>query len=158
MMTFEWVLLRDLKLYPGVATIGGIHIDGAVECVTLEDPVREQWDGDAHKWIWKPEFKQPKATAIPSGRYKLIIDKSERFQRPMPHILNVPDFDGIRIHNGGTVEDTDGCVLTGRDLHQYSGGLPYLTGSKVDAFPRFFAKLGAALELGNVFLTVSNGV
>lgn len=157
MTTFEWVMLRDVQRYATLATVGQVYIDGLVECVTLEDPVRELWDASLRKWIWRNTFKQPKATAIPSGRYKLVIDDSVRFQRLMPHLLAVPDFDGIRMHNGGTVEDTDGCPLLGRVVNESAGGLPYLSGSKMDAFPKFFSKLESALTMGEVWLTINNG-
>lgn len=157
MMTTEIKLLRNLKLFPGLATIGALTINEEPECVTLEDPVREVYSNGAKRWIWKEEFKLYGRTAIPSGRYPLVIDFSERFKRPMPHILNVPDYGGIRIHNGGTVLDTEGCPLTGREVRTGPDGMPYLTGSKQDAFPKFFLKLENALMLGYVFITISNG-
>lgn len=152
----DFVLKRDLRRFAN-ATAGLLLIAGQEECVTLEDPVREVWDAGAGKWVWSRSFKVAGMTAIPSGRYELVIDMSTRFNRMMPHILDVPDFDGIRIHNGGTVENTDGCPLTGRELHS-NNGVPFLTGSKADAFPRFFQKLEAALKMDRVFITIDNGV
>lgn len=154
----ELTLQRDINhALRRVATMGSLAIAGVPECVTLEDPVRELWDANRKIWHWDASFKQAHNTAIPSGRYEVIIDDSTRFGRPMPHVLDVPDFDGIRLHNGGTVADTDGCPLLGRELHIASGS-PYLSGSKADAFPRFFDKLEAALALGKVYLNVLNGV
>lgn len=155
----ELTLQRDINhASRRVATMGKLDFAGVPECVTLEDPVRELWDFNQRIWHWDASFKQAHNTAIPSGRYEVVIDDSVRFGRPMPHVLAVPDFDGIRLHNGGTVADTDGCPLLGRDLHLGPGAVPFLTGSKQDAFPRFFEKLQAALALGKVYLNVLNGV
>jgi dynactin complex subunit len=81
-------------------TIGKMYVDGVYECYTLEDVVR-----NGTKVLGK--------TAIPIGEYKLIVDASVRFKQDMPHILNVPDFTGVRIHSGNTSADTDGCILLG---------------------------------------------
>lgn len=94
------------------STAGDIYIDTMWHSFVLEDPVREQFlDGE---WVWKPEFKIPKKTAIPSGTYPLIVDFSQRFQRELPHILDVPDFTGVRFHPGNEPVDTEGCPLPGR--------------------------------------------
>jgi hypothetical protein len=52
-------------------------------------------------------------TAIPRGRYQLVVDFSHRFQKTLPHILNVPGYEGIRIHGGNRAEDSLGCILVG---------------------------------------------
>ena len=54
-------------------------------------------------------------TCIPFGTYKVIINMSNRFKRLMPLLLNVPNFDGIRIHNGTSVQNTSGCILVGKN-------------------------------------------
>lgn len=82
-------------------TIGELFIDGMFFCDTLEDTVRE--DG----------IKIYGETAIPAGTYKGIINHSNRFKKDMPLLLNVPNFEGIRIHAGNTSEDTHGCILVG---------------------------------------------
>ena len=84
-------------------TIGRLFVDGVFECWTLEDPVREG-------------PKVPGSTAIPEGTFVLLLDFSHRFQKVMPHVLDVPGFAGIRIHAGNTVADTEGCVLVGKEL------------------------------------------
>jgi hypothetical protein len=81
-----------------------LFINGEQECFVLEDVTRP----DGAK-------KVPGKTAIPAGRYRLIVDWSNRFQKYAFHILDVPNFDGIRIHSGNTDKDTDGCLLVGQE-------------------------------------------
>ena len=104
-------------------TVGKMYVDGLYECFTLEDAVR-----NGTKVIGK--------TAIPIGTYKLIIDASTRFQQDMPHILDVPDFTGVRIHAGNTSADTDGCILVGSSWT----GKDFIGNSKI-AYKKFFDKL-----------------
>ena len=81
--------------------IGELSIDGIFFCYTLEDIER------AVKVYGK--------TCIPKGSYNVITDYSTRFKKELPHILNVPNFDGVRIHGGNTDVDTLGCILVGKD-------------------------------------------
>ena len=82
-------------------TIGQLFVDGQYFCDTLEDVPRA--------------VKVQNETCIPTGDYQVSIDFSNRFQRDMPHVLDVPGFDGIRIHSGNTDKDTDGCILVGQN-------------------------------------------
>jgi hypothetical protein len=107
-------------------TIGKMYIDGVYECYTLEDVVR-----NGTKVLGK--------TAIPTGEYKIIIDTSVRFKQEMPHILNVTDFKGIRIHAGNTSAHTDGCILLGTT---WAGG--DFIGNSRSAYKKFFDKLKKA--------------
>jgi hypothetical protein len=89
-------------------TIGDLFVDNTFECYTLEDVVREVVGQPVSSW------KVQNQTAIPVGRYQVIIDYSDHFGRNMMHVLNVPGFEGIRIHGGNTAADTDGCILVGQ--------------------------------------------
>ena len=80
-------------------TIGRLEIDGQFFCNTLEDPVRDE--------------KIAGKTAIPEGTYEVIVNRSPRFKRDLPLLLDVPNFEGIRIHRGNTAKDTSGCILVG---------------------------------------------
>ena len=61
----------------------------------------------------KKEKKIPGRTAIPEGRYRVVITKSFRFQRWLPQVREVTGFSGIRFHPGNYPSDTKGCILPG---------------------------------------------
>jgi hypothetical protein len=86
-------------------TPGEMFINGEHFCWTLEDAIREIPGRPPVEW------KIYGKTAIPVGKYKVVINWSGRFKRQMTHILNVRGFEGIRIHNGMTERNTEGCPL-----------------------------------------------
>ncbi len=51
--------------------------------------------------------------AIPYGSYPVTMRYSEKFKCSKPHIENVPGFENILIHQGNSIEDSEGCVLVG---------------------------------------------
>lgn len=110
------------------ATLGELFVDGVYQCDTLEDVVRD------------PGVKIPGQTAIPFGTYEVTIDFSPHFNRMMPHVLDVPNFDGIRIHWGNTDADTEGCILLGKREN------PDFIDESVATFNAFFTKLQAAIN------------
>lgn len=98
-------LLLERRYLKAAYTIGCLSVDGTRFCDTLEDPVRDL----------EHMPKIPGATAIPAGCYEVIVNRSPRFGRELPRLLNVPDFEGILIHRGNTAEDTAGCILVGEN-------------------------------------------
>lgn len=87
------------KIFTDDSTIGELFIDDVFFCYTLEDKVRP--------------VKIKNITAISSGTYDVIINFSNRFQKYMPLLLNVPNYEGVRIHSGNKSADTEGCILVG---------------------------------------------
>ena len=92
-----------------IATIGRLWMDGEPFCWTLEDPVRERPGVPVSDW------KIPGKTAIPAGRYGVVLTMSPRFKRELPLLVDVPGFAGVRIHAGNRATDTEGCILPGMD-------------------------------------------
>ena len=129
----ELSLIR--KEFTTESTIGDLLIDGKFYSFTLEDMYRDK--------------KIKGVTAIPYGTYEVIINFSNRFQRPMPLLLNVPGFDGIRIHNGNKAEHTEGCILVG-----FTKSKNFIGNSK-SAFIQFMPKLQAGLKTGKVFIEIT---
>jgi len=95
-------------------TIGKFTIDKVLFCSTLEDVVRDlhdiNHDGD---FTDQGEGKIYGETAIPYGRYEVIVSYSPKLKRRLPLLIDVPGFQGIRIHAGKDAKWTEGCILLG---------------------------------------------
>ena len=76
-------------------------------CDTLEPTWRDYRNGGR---------KIKGRSAIPEGRYAVVITWSPRLKQWLPLLLGVPMFSGIRIHAGNTAKDTAGCILVGQNL------------------------------------------
>jgi hypothetical protein len=113
------------------STIGEMLIDGVFECFTLEDKERP--------------VKIKGETAIPKGTYRVIINESNRFKRLLPLLIDVPNFEGVRIHSGNSNHDTEGCILVGQTRNKN-----YI-GQSRKAFDKLFKKMQAAK---NITLTI----
>ena len=99
-------------------TIGRLYIQRRVDdeylagtenqyfCDTLEPTWRDYKNG---------AYKVKGRSAIPEGRYPVVITWSPKMKQWLPILLGVPKFEGIRIHAGNTAEDTEGCILVGKN-------------------------------------------
>ena len=90
-------LKRDI--FSSDSTLGVLTIDDKSFGFTCEDPPRD--------------VKIKKITCIPEGRYQIKTTMSPKYKRMMPILLDVPGFQGIRIHSGNNNKDTEGCILVG---------------------------------------------
>ncbi len=80
-------------------TGGSLAVDGVPFCRTIEPPV-------------KGNKTHPKGS-IPMGWYRVDVTYSPKFKRVMPLLRMVPGFEGIRIHAGLEVWNTNGCICVG---------------------------------------------
>ena len=134
-------LLLRRHIFTPKTTIGDLFVDGRFECYVLEDRYRPP-----------PEPKVFGETAIPNGRYEVRITRSPRFSAMaghdvfLPLLVNVPGYEGVRIHPGNKAEDTEGCLLPGRVVQ------PDRVLNSREAFDALFAKLKATQ--GPIWLTV----
>ena len=103
-------------------TIGRLYIQRCVDdeylagtenqyfCDTLEPTWRDYEHGG---------YKVKGRSAIPEGRYAVVISYSPKFKQWLPILLGGPEFNrkwqGIRIHAGNCSEDTEGCILVGKN-------------------------------------------
>lgn len=103
MRDIKFLLQRDVCA-PGF-TLGRLFVEGMMYGFTCEDQDRKLEEN--------PGAKIQKRTAIPRGLYRMTLSFSNRFQKVMPLIKDVPGFSGIRVHGGNDQYDTEGCPLLG---------------------------------------------
>ena len=103
----------DRKWKKETYTIGRVFIDGQFFANSMEDR-----DRGLHQDMSIDEIKAKKVygeTAIPAGRYRVIMTYSPRFKRRLPLILNVKCFDGVRCHPLNTSKQSEGCIGFGKN-------------------------------------------
>lgn len=103
--------LKRIALRP-TYTIGKLYIDDVYFCDTIEDTVR---DLNKNGKFDNVEKKVHSKTAIPYGTYEIKWTYSPRFKKYTPQLMNVPSFEGIRVHAGNTSADTEGCLILGEN-------------------------------------------
>lgn len=138
----ELVIVRNV--FNPNNTLGALYVDGVFHCNTLEDKYRLIGvDGSG---------KVKGSTAINYGRYRVAINFSNRFKKRMPLVLNVPFFEGIRIHSGNTESDTSGCILVGKCQDGSK-----IVGSRV-IYEILFNTIDKVYSNEVVYLTIVNGL
>lgn len=149
----ELTLLRT-RLLPDCTTGRLFETDagsGGFCCDTLEPP-----DRGLSSTMEAGEILKRKAagrTAIPAGRYRVLITKSPRFGRWLPLLLGVKGFSGVRIHVGNTANDTSGCILVGQAVE----GHPGFIGNSRQTLQGLMRLMTAAQQRGEqLWLTVKN--
>lgn len=98
-------LKLERKIFNKTSTEGNLYVNNKWFCNTIEDVVR------AEPGKWRSELKVYAQTAIPYGRYPVLVTWSNRFKRLLTGVFNVPDFEGIRIHNGISELSSAGCII-----------------------------------------------
>jgi hypothetical protein len=98
-------LILERKIHNTDSTEGNLYVDSAWFCNTIEDKVR------ARPGEWRNEVKVYGKTAIPYGRYPVLVTWSNRFKRMLTGVFNVPGFEVIRIHNGTSEKSSAGCII-----------------------------------------------
>lgn len=110
----QLTLYRSLCKCTEDATPGSMHVNGKPYCFTLEDARRA------------PGIKVYGKTCIPAGSYRVIVNRSNRFNKMMPLVYNRADysvegegigFTGIRVHGGTNVDHSAGCILVAYDSY-----------------------------------------
>lgn len=111
-------LILQRRFSTALGTPGTLFFND-LELPTVEDPIREPKTGRPEDpnalEEWVESWKQPGVTAIPAGRYLLAWSWSNTFKRFTLQLIQVPGYQGIRIHSGNKAADTRGCIIPGLD-------------------------------------------
>jgi hypothetical protein len=100
-MEIEVKIFKKAKGYRA----GKMYINGMYLCFTIEDE-----DRGLTKTMPLEEIKTKKQygiTGIPLGKYQVAMTFSNRFQVYMPQIMDVPGWEGVRIHTANKATELD---------------------------------------------------
>lgn len=138
--------------------VSDIYVDGEWVCNGLEDTDRGL-DQDMQDFMIRNK-KIPNRTAVPTGRYKVLMNTvSPRFsQKPfymqvckgkLPRLDNVKGYEGILIHCGTTHQHSAGCILVGKNTIKGK-----LTDSQ-DTFKKLYSIMKDAYDKGDeIYITI----
>lgn len=133
-------LVLKRRWYTNISTVGELYLGQEFLCYCLEDTLRRGAKVDGQ-------------TAIPPGKYEIVVNFSNRFKKMMPLLLDVPGFTGVRIHSGNTSADTLGCILVGLD---YDPNVPNIIGRSRDAFNIVFPRIQEYVSKEKLFIQITN--
>lgn len=128
------------------SSIGRLSINGLPFCFCLED--KDRGLNSAMDLSTIKKLKEYGQTAIPTGRYEVIINYSNTFKQYLPLLLNVPGYAGVRIHSGNTPAHTLGCILPGE-----SHSKDFVANSR-KAFRRLMVELRKAEKKEKIYITI----
>ncbi len=129
-------------------TISDLYVDGVLFCQVLED-VDRGLDSSMSKEVIS-KLKVYGKTAIPYGKYVVVISYSNRFEKLLPELLSVAGYGGIRIHPGNYPEDTEGCLLPGIKKGK-------IVANSRATFKALFAKLKTANAKEKITIEITKG-
>ncbi len=142
---FEGLTIRLMRYADdGKTTLGLVYIGDHFYCYSLEDTFQVQ--------------KVAGQTRIPAGNYNISFreeespltkkyrDKYKDWFTFHLQLQNVPGFEHIYIHSGGTSEDTAGCLLVS-DSFNVSDKAKFLTNSRA-TFKKLYNYLSKELKDG----------
>lgn len=136
-------------------TIGRLYINGEFICNTIEDT-----DRGLTQSMSEEEIKSKKIygqTAIPTGRYKVLMDVvSPKFSQKefymnvckgkVPRLEGIKGFSGVLIHSAATADNVEGCIGVG-----FNTEIGRLTSIK-EAFEKVYSKLSSSKE--DIWITI----
>lgn len=136
-------------------TIGRLYINGEFICNTIEDT-----DRGLTQSMSEEEIKSKKIygkTAIPSGRYKILMNVvSPKFSQKefymnvckgkVPRLEGIKGFSGVLIHSAATADNVEGCIGVG-----FNTETGRLTSIK-EAFEKVYSKLSSSKE--DIWITI----
>ncbi|NDV28591.1 DUF5675 family protein [Desulfovibrio sp. JC010] len=120
------------------ATLGVMLVEGRSVCWSLEEPWRNN---------------RTDVSCIPQGRYPLRLEFSPSRGCELWTIKDVPHRSYVRIHKGNTVDDTQGCPLTG-SRPGYLNGKRAVLGSR-DGFREFMNAMSGSSQAEIDIISIS---
>lgn len=139
--------------------ISDIYVNDEWICNGLEDADRGL-DDSMPDWMIRSK-KIPTRTAVPTGRYKVLMNTvSPKFSKKpfymdvckgkVPRLKDVKGFEGILIHCGTTHVNSAGCILVGHNTIKGQ-----LTDSQ-ETFKKLYTIMKKAHDKGDeIFITIS---